>query len=82
MRNNQDIRGLPPIVASLLLSTLILGALHSGSTNSRARLFWLIWWGGVCASVLLVHQHHVIDVIAGTALGAVLLRNFRAAIAA
>lgn len=51
-------------------STLILGVLAAGCQSRLVRLALAGWWLAVCASVLLVHQHHVADVVTGAALGA------------
>jgi membrane-associated phospholipid phosphatase len=51
-------------------STLILWTLASGTASRPARLALVGWWLAICASVLLVHQHHVVDVVTGIALGA------------
>ncbi|MBM71248.1 MAG: hypothetical protein CL847_00490 [Crocinitomicaceae bacterium] len=35
------------------------------------KLFFLIWFVGICCSVILVHQHHLFDVVTGLVLGVV-----------
>ncbi len=40
----------------------------------RARIWLWPWWAGICVSVLLVHQHHVLDIVAGAALAVFVLR--------
>jgi membrane-associated phospholipid phosphatase len=57
-------------------STLIFGALYRIARTFQARLAWMWWWSCICVSVLLVHQHHVVDIFAGVVLGAILLINF------
>ena len=56
-------------------STLMLGTLNIALPG--ARLIWFGWWCAICVSVVLVHQHHLADVVAGTVLGIVLLRRMR-----
>lgn len=58
----------------VVFSALILLALVDASARSRFRLLWFGWLVVICSSTLLVHQHHLIDVVAGLAL-AVLLRQ-------
>ena len=45
-------------------STLIIAALIAHSPLTLRRLF-LLWLGLICLSVVLVHQHHVLDVPGG-----------------
>jgi membrane-associated phospholipid phosphatase len=43
-----------------------------GQTRSVIfKLLFLIWFVGICCSVVLVHQHHLFDVMTGLALGMV-----------
>jgi membrane-associated phospholipid phosphatase len=58
----------------VVFSALILLALAGATTDERYRLLWYGWLIVICASTLLVHQHHLIDVVAGLAL-AFLLRQ-------
>jgi membrane-associated phospholipid phosphatase len=58
----------------VVFSALILLALTGATTSESYRLFWYGWLLVICASTMLVHQHHLIDVIAGLAL-AFLLRK-------
>jgi hypothetical protein len=50
-------------------STLILWTLAWRTASQAGRLALAGWWLAICASVLLVHQHHVADVAGGIALG-------------
>jgi len=43
------------------MSGLILGALR-GASPPRLRRVFAAWFVLMCASVVLVHQHHVLDV--------------------
>ena len=56
-------------------STLMLGTLNIASPGARP--IWFGWWCAICVSVVLVHQHHLVDVVAGTALGILLLQRMR-----
>ncbi len=58
----------------VVFSALILLALAGATTDERYRLLWYGWLMVIGASTLLVHQHHLIDVVAGLAL-AFLLRQ-------
>lgn len=49
-------------------STLVLAALGSVSRSWLRGIFGL-WLGVICLSTLLVHQHHLLDVALGLALG-------------
>jgi membrane-associated phospholipid phosphatase len=64
------------LVPSLHIATsalLIAAVLHN--TSSRwIRLGLILWCMLICVSVLLVHQHHILDVISGLLLGIV---NYR-----
>ena len=60
-------------------STLILGGIALGTRSLWLRTLLLLWLAAIGASVLLVHQHHVIDVLAGALLGGLgLMRRRRA----
>jgi membrane-associated phospholipid phosphatase len=59
----------------VVFSALILLALAGSTTNQSYKLFWYGWLLVICASTMLVHQHHLMDVIAGLAL-AFLLRKW------
>jgi hypothetical protein len=48
----------------IIWSGLILGTLRAASPEWARRLFEL-WFALICVSVVLVHQHHLIDVISG-----------------
>jgi len=50
-------------------STLLIAALLNDSASRWIRLGLLLWGAIICASVLLVHQHHVLDVVSGLLLG-------------
>ena len=50
-------------------STLLIAALLNDSASRWIRLGLLLWGVVICAAVLLVHQHHVLDVISGLMLG-------------
>ena len=49
-------------------SGLILYSVHAVSARWARRLLEL-WFGMICAAVVLVHQHHVLDVIGGVLVG-------------
>jgi membrane-associated phospholipid phosphatase len=51
----------------IALSTLVLLACASGSLWRKGAL--LAWWMLIVLAVLLVHQHHVLDVVSGALLG-------------
>ena len=50
-------------------STLVLWTLVRGTASRLGQLALAMWWLAICASVLLVRQHHVVDVAGGIALG-------------
>ena len=58
----------------VVFSALILLSLVDAGTSMRQRALWYAWLIAICASTLLVHQHHLIDVVAGLAM-ALLLRH-------
>ncbi len=60
----------------VIMSGLILGALLEPSPP-RLRNVFAAWFVLICASVVLVHQHHVLDVIAGLLVTWVLIRSVR-----
>ncbi len=51
----------------IALSTLVLLACADGAAWRKALL--LAWWVLIVLAVLLVHQHHVLDVVSGALLG-------------
>lgn len=50
-------------------STLFIAALYRNLSSIWIRAGLLLWGLLLCASVLLVHQHHVLDVVSGLLLG-------------
>jgi membrane-associated phospholipid phosphatase len=56
-------------------STLLIATLLHNSSSVWVRLGLYSWGLLICASVLLVHQHHVLDVISGLMLGLVCYRR-------
>jgi membrane-associated phospholipid phosphatase len=58
----------------VVFSALILLALAGATTSESRKFFWYGWLFVICTSTMLVHQHHLIDVITGLAL-AFLLRK-------
>jgi len=52
------------------LSTLLVLVARQGATSHWLRIALFAWLGAILASVLLVHQHHLADVLTGALLGA------------
>ena len=50
-------------------SALFIAAIRKNTPSSWIRFGLILWAILICASVLLVHQHHVLDVISGLLLG-------------
>lgn len=50
-------------------STLLIAAILRNSGSLWIRLGLVLWGAALCVSVLLVHQHHVLDVVSGLLLG-------------
>ena len=50
-------------------STLLIAAILKNTASPWARLGLVLWGVLLCASVLLVHQHHLLDVASGLLLG-------------
>ena len=57
----------PSLHAALLL---LLAEVYARHLHGAARLAVLAWFGLIALSPLLTHQHHVIDIVGGFALGA------------
>jgi membrane-associated phospholipid phosphatase len=55
-------------------STLLIAAIHNNTASPWGRMALVVWCVLICASVLLVHQHHVLDVISGLLLGLITYR--------
>jgi membrane-associated phospholipid phosphatase len=51
------------------LSTLLVLVARQGPTPTWMRVALFAWLGAIMASVLLVHQHHLLDVVSGVLLG-------------
>lgn len=49
-------------------SSLVFGALAARVAATGLRLVGGLWYLAICTSVLLVHQHHFVDVVGGIAL--------------
>lgn len=49
-------------------STLVFCALSGRVAATHLRLLGGVWYVAICASVLLVHQHHLVDIVGGIAL--------------
>ena len=69
---NLDYNHLPSLHVSLALTSAIAIALKIG----RAGLFFVLWAIAIAFSTLLIHEHHVADVIAGAILAWVTIRYF------
>jgi membrane-associated phospholipid phosphatase len=50
-------------------ATLLIAAIRNNSASRWIRLGLVLWGVVICASVVLVHQHHVLDVASGLLLG-------------
>jgi membrane-associated phospholipid phosphatase len=55
-------------------STLLIAAIHNNTSSPWVRFGLVLWCTLLCVSVLLVHQHHVLDVISGLLLGLITYR--------
>jgi membrane-associated phospholipid phosphatase len=55
-------------------STLLIAAVLHNTSSRWIRLGLILWCMLICVSVLLVHQHHILDVISGLLLGIVTYR--------
>lgn len=49
----------------VVFSALILFAILEGSQAAQLKLLWWSWLIVICVSTILVHQHHLIDVVSG-----------------
>ena len=58
----------------VVFSALILLALSDAHEGLR-KLPWLVWLALICASTVLVHQHHLADIVAGLVIAAVCHRR-------
>jgi membrane-associated phospholipid phosphatase len=50
-------------------SVLLIAAVRNNMSSPWGRAGLILWGILICASVLLVHQHHIVDVISGLLLG-------------
>lgn len=57
-------------------SALTISAVSSNSPAWLKPLLWL-WLGAMCVSVVLVHQHHLLDVVSGLILALVICNSVR-----
>jgi membrane-associated phospholipid phosphatase len=51
-------------------SFLCIWAMIHQTSNRIFHIFMKLWFIAICASVILVHQHHIFDVVSGLALAA------------
>jgi len=58
----------------VVFSTIIIGAIVDALESRAMRGVFLAWLALLCASTVLVHQHHVIDVVSGLAVAALFRR--------
>jgi membrane-associated phospholipid phosphatase len=59
----------------VVFSALIVFSLAESETGGRFRLSWYGWLAVICASTLLVHQHHLIDIVAALVLVYLVRKN-------
>jgi membrane-associated phospholipid phosphatase len=52
----------------VVFSALILFAALDASRLTPTKILWWSWLILICASTILVHQHHLLDVISGLAM--------------
>lgn len=58
------------LIPSLHVAMSAVVLLYLGRDDpAPLRMLWAGWWLALCLSVLLTHQHHLLDVIAGAVLG-------------
>ena len=55
-------------------SILLIAAIFGNMSSLWVRFGLILWAILICVSVLLVHQHHLLDVISGLLLGIVTYR--------
>jgi membrane-associated phospholipid phosphatase len=60
----------------VIISGLIFAALH-GASPTWLRHAFAVWFMLICVSVILVHQHHILDVIGGVLVTWFLMRSGR-----
>lgn len=63
-------------VPSLHITYSFLTVRTITAADFRWNIHLWVWFAGICASVLLVRQHHVIDIVAGLTLAEVCYRKF------
>lgn len=61
----------------VVFSALILLSIAGTMSTRLQKVFWYAWLGLICASTLLVHQHHVLDVVTGLALAGLMRQIFK-----
>ena len=49
----------------IVFSSLILFAFVNATAMQRSKIGWLLWLISIMASTLLVHQHHLTDIVSG-----------------
>ena len=71
LRSDAPLNELPSLHVALLV---IVAPAYLRATRGPVRVALLIWFGLIGVSPLLVHQHHLLDLLAGLALGLVCRR--------
>jgi membrane-associated phospholipid phosphatase len=57
---------LPSLHVAMAMGCAVFYSTHD---SGGAKLFWWLWSAAIAVSTLLTHQHHVVDVLTGAALG-------------
>jgi membrane-associated phospholipid phosphatase len=61
----------------VVFSALILFAILEASDAGHLKLLWWGWLIAICVSTILVHQHHLIDVVSGLLVATMISRSIK-----
>jgi len=61
----------------VIFSAIIVFALLEGTKKNHTKILFILWLTVLCLSTLLVHQHHLLDVISGLLIAVIFYKFYK-----